>query len=202
MDAIRYYVKGADNGTYGPVDLTALNQWVAENRLAGNTLIQIEGTQRWQLASTIPEIAALLPGYTAPATSAPNATDTTIPLATTAPGVAGVPLPTPTTGPALAYGAALGYSTMDQVTNALAFGSLLCGIVSLVSCNPIGSILAIVCGHMGRKQIRQRPERFTGDGMGLAGLILGYICLGLWVALILFYVVMFIVLIAASSAHP
>ncbi|MEI7768273.1 MAG: DUF4190 domain-containing protein [Phycisphaerae bacterium] len=196
MDAIRYYVKGADNGTYGPVDLAALSQWVAENRLAGNTLIQIEGSQRWQLASTIPEIAALLPGYTAPATSEPNATDTSIPLATTAPGIAGVPLPTPTTRTALAY------SSLDQVTNALAFGSMLCGILSLIGCNPIAGTVAIVCGHMGRKQIRQRPERFTGDGMALAGMILGYISAGLFVAFFVFYIVMIIFVVAAGAARP
>lgn len=198
MDAIRYYVKGADNGTYGPVDLAALAQWVAENRLAGNTLVQIEGSQRWQLASTIPEIAALLPGYVAPAPTTPEPiyTDTSIPLAPSTPGVAGVPLPTSTSRPSLAY------SSIDQVTNALAFGSMLCGILSLIGCNPIAGTVAIVCGHMGRKQIRQRPERFTGDGMALAGMIMGYISAGLFVAFFVLYIVMIVFVVAAGAARP
>jgi hypothetical protein len=36
-----------------------------------------------------------------------------------------------------------------------------------------GSIIAIVCGHIARSQIRKTGEQ--GDGMALAGLVLGYI---------------------------
>lgn len=37
----------------------------------------------------------------------------------------------------------------------------------------IGGIVAIVCGHKARRQIRQTGE--SGDGLALTGLILGYI---------------------------
>ena len=38
----------------------------------------------------------------------------------------------------------------------------------------IGSIVAIITGHMARGEIRRAPERMEGDGLAVAGLILGY----------------------------
>ena len=34
--------------------------------------------------------------------------------------------------------------------------------------------MAIITGHMARSEIRRAPERLEGDGLALAGLILGY----------------------------
>jgi hypothetical protein len=57
-------------------------------------------------------------------------------------------------------------------TNALAVASLVCGI-SQVFFWLLTGIPAIIMGHIARRQIKQRGEQ--GDGMALAGLILGYI---------------------------
>lgn len=57
-------------------------------------------------------------------------------------------------------------------TNSLAITSLVCGI-SQVFFWFLAGIPAIVCGHIARHQIRQTGE--DGDGLALAGLILGYI---------------------------
>jgi Domain of unknown function (DUF4190)/Domain of unknown function (DUF1707) len=57
-------------------------------------------------------------------------------------------------------------------TNALAITSLVCGICQIPFWFFAG-IPAIVCGHIARSQIRRSGE--DGDGMALAGLILGYI---------------------------
>ena len=53
----------------------------------------------------------------------------------------------------------------------LAIASLVLGIVWIYG---VGSLLAIIFGHVARGQIRRR-ERIGGSGMALAGLILGYI---------------------------
>jgi hypothetical protein len=56
-------------------------------------------------------------------------------------------------------------------TNALAITSLICGIAQIMF-GPFATIPAIVCGHIGRSQIRRTGE--SGAGMALAGLVLGW----------------------------
>jgi hypothetical protein len=56
-------------------------------------------------------------------------------------------------------------------TNSMAIASLACGIGQAVL-GPVPTIPAIVLGHMARRQIRQTRE--NGDGLALAGLILGW----------------------------
>jgi hypothetical protein len=58
--------------------------------------------------------------------------------------------------------------------------------------------LGIVFGHMGRKQIRERGEQ--GDGLALAGMIIGYIHTGLWVLICGFYIIFFVILVSASNS--
>src|SRR5215471_14987108 len=65
----------------------------------------------------------------------------------------------------------------QQRTNGAAVGSLVCGIAQFFGFWLIGSIPAVVLGHMSRRQIRQTGEQ--GAGMALAGLVLGYIGIGL-----------------------
>ncbi|KWS02267.1 hypothetical protein AZ78_4934 [Lysobacter capsici AZ78] len=59
-------------------------------------------------------------------------------------------------------------------TNAMAVVSLIAGILSWIVLPIIGSAAAIVCGHMARAQIRREPARYDGDGMAIAGLVLGW----------------------------
>ena len=76
-------------------------------------------------------------------------------------------------------------------TNNLAVASMICGIVQFFGFWLLGTIPAIVLGHMARKQIRQRNEQ--GAGMALAGLILGYVGVALTV------IVVIIIVIAVNS---
>ncbi|MBE9608424.1 DUF4190 domain-containing protein [Chitinilyticum piscinae] len=69
----------------------------------------------------------------------------------------------------------------------LAIISLVAGILQLFCCC-LGSIVAVVCGHLARSEIRKGDGQVLGDGMAMAGLILGYIglvCSLLYFALIL-----------------
>ncbi len=59
------------------------------------------------------------------------------------------------------------------------------------------SIAAIVCGHIARRQIRQRGEQ--GDGAALTGLISGYVLTVLWVLGIAAYIAFIVFLIGASA---
>ncbi len=57
----------------------------------------------------------------------------------------------------------------------LAIASLFAGIMSWIALPLICAIIAIVLGHMARIQIARSEGKFTGDGLAVAGLILGYV---------------------------
>jgi hypothetical protein len=61
-------------------------------------------------------------------------------------------------------------------TNGMAVASLVCSIVGLASCFLL-CILGAIFGHMARKQVRERGE--SGDGLALAGIIIGWVGTGL-----------------------
>ena len=75
-------------------------------------------------------------------------------------------------------------------TNALAIAALVCGIAAFAT--GITCIPAIICGHMARGQIRRTGEQ--GDGLAVAGLILGY------VSIVLFIVAVVAIVLVASKA--
>ncbi|HSJ58245.1 MAG TPA: DUF4190 domain-containing protein [Anaerolineae bacterium] len=64
-------------------------------------------------------------------------------------------------------------------TSGLAIASLLLGIGGLTLLPLLGSIVAIVLGYMARNDIRRRPGEVEGDGLALAGIVLGWIAVGL-----------------------
>ncbi|KAA3643017.1 MAG: DUF4190 domain-containing protein [Chloroflexi bacterium] len=56
----------------------------------------------------------------------------------------------------------------------LAVISLIAGIGSWVIFPAVGAIVAIILGHMARREINESAGALSGDGMALAGLLLGY----------------------------
>ncbi len=64
-------------------------------------------------------------------------------------------------------------------TSTMAIVSLIAGIAGLSVFPTLGSIIAVVTGHMAKREIRDSGGQVTGDGLALTGLILGYIGLGL-----------------------
>lgn len=61
-------------------------------------------------------------------------------------------------------------------TSGTAIASLIFGIVAWVFLPFIGALVAVVCGHVARGEIRRmQPGTIEGDGMAIAGLILGYV---------------------------
>ena len=86
----------------------------------------------------------------------------------------------------------------QQRTNGTAVGSLVCGIASFLGFWLVGSIPAVVLGHMSRRQIRQTGEQ--GAGMATAGLVLGYIGIGLTALLAVIFVLFFT--IASHGGGP
>ena len=56
----------------------------------------------------------------------------------------------------------------------MAIASLISGILAWVFLPVIGAIVAVITGHMARKEIREANGQLSGEGMALVGLILGY----------------------------
>jgi hypothetical protein len=60
-------------------------------------------------------------------------------------------------------------------TDGLAIASLILSLSSLIL-GPLGSIPGIICGHIARSRVRRDPS-LSGDGLAVAGLIVGYLIL-------------------------
>jgi ABC-type enterochelin transport system permease subunit len=82
-----------------------------------------------------------------------------------------------------------------STTSTLAIVSLVFGILTWAVLPFIGAIVAIVCGHLARSEIRRAPigTLLEGNGMALAGLILGYVhLLVVSLAVFVFFGVLFL----------
>jgi hypothetical protein len=101
-------------------------------------------------------------------------------------------LPAGPHGPVIPYHQPGYYQTMVPVTptNGLAIGSLVCGILEFFTLG-LAAVPAVILGHLARGQIRRTGEH--GDGMAIAGLILGWLAIGGWALLLL--------ILAAAAGH-
>lgn len=91
-----------------------------------------------------------------------------------------------------------GYAgTVAPANNTLALVSMISGIAAFVVVPFIGSIVAIITGHMAKKQIAQTGE--GGSGMATAGLILGYVGIAFVVLAVIIWIVAFGALAAAGE---
>ena len=69
-------------------------------------------------------------------------------------------------------------ATLRQ-TSSLAVVSLVAGILGWTQLPFLGSVAAVVTGHMARSEIRRAPDRLEGDGLAIAGLVLGYLSIAI-----------------------
>lgn len=74
--------------------------------------------------------------------------------------------------------------TDQNKTPPLAIWSLVLGILSLLCMGPLAAIPAVICGHKALGRIKQAAGAPPGHGMALAGLILGYVSIGLMIVVL------------------
>jgi hypothetical protein len=74
-----------------------------------------------------------------------------------------------------------------RTTSSLAIASLVSGILGWTLLPFIGTIVAIITGHMARGEIRRSAGSLDGDGMAIGGLILGWLSALLWIVGILVF---------------
>jgi hypothetical protein len=78
-----------------------------------------------------------------------------------------------------------------RANHALSIVSLVLSVLGLVGILPlVGSIGGIITGNISRREIRERPELYTSDGLARAGIILG------WIGLALIFLLLCVVLLA------
>lgn len=74
--------------------------------------------------------------------------------------------------PYSAYPTSLPTSTMATV-------SMISGILGFFILPLLGSIIALITGYMARQETRAVPPKASGDGMATAGIVMGWIQIGL-----------------------
>lgn len=116
-----------------------------------------------------------------------------------APEVAQAPRVPNTFGPQAPYDrppVAFGHQPPQYVqrkTSGLAIASLVTSLLGL-------SVVAIILGHIARKTTKTGAE--DGDGLALAGLIIGYIVLAFQVFLVVIMMLMFVLAAGTASVPP
>ncbi|MES2404814.1 MAG: DUF4190 domain-containing protein [Pseudomonadota bacterium] len=91
-------------------------------------------------------------------------------------------------------------NTVYPRTSSLAIVSLIFGILAYIFLPFLGALIAVICGHSARSEIRRAPPgTIEGDGLALAGLILGWIQLACTFIAVVFVVLVLFGAIAFSG---
>lgn len=98
--------------------------------------------------------------------------------------------------PGPGYGPPYGYGGYPPQTEGTAIGALIAAIGSWVVC-PISGIVALVLASQAKRKIASSGGRLTGQGLVTASKWIAWINIGLWVAGLLFFLV--VMLLAAFS---
>lgn len=72
----------------------------------------------------------------------------------------------------------------QKKTVGVAVTSLIFGILGFLLLGIIGGIVAVICGHVAKSKIAKDPQNLGGEGMALAGLIMGYVQIGISILII------------------
>jgi uncharacterized membrane protein YjgN (DUF898 family) len=88
-----------------------------------------------------------------------------------------------------------------QPTEDKAVISMVLGILSLVSFSILAGIPAIIVGNMSRNNIRASAGRLGGEGMATAGIVMGWVSVGLAGLAVLVVIIILIFAFAAAGIH-
>jgi hypothetical protein len=80
---------------------------------------------------------------------------------------------------------------VPRQTSALAIISLVSGLLGWTFLPLVGSLVAIVTGHMARAEIQRSNGQMDGDGLAIAGLVLGWLVFAVSVLTILAFIFFF-----------
>ncbi len=150
-----YRIVGADQREYGPVDAAEVRQWIKDGRANARTIARCDDGA-WKPLATFPEFADVLPSN-----------------------------PTTPTGSPPPFGTA-NYTTSSPSgsrAHPLAITSLVLGCLGMMPCCCLGPALGIVgaiLGVIALVQIGDAPDRWTGKGLAIAGIVLSVLSFGVF----------------------
>lgn len=148
-----HYCLQGDEQTQGPILETRLKKLFQSGRLPYDTLVWNETLGDWVEANRIPALQGPPANAEPAATMEVNIIDSD--SGGFSPMSSGLPIPP------------------------LASASLILGILGIAIPIGVGSVLAIVFGHLSLSQIKANRQTYQGEGMAKTGLILGYVSLAI-----------------------
>ena len=80
---------------------------------------------------------------------------------------------------------------VPRQTSALAITSLVSGLLGWTFLPLVGSLVAIITGHMARAEIQRSNGQVDGDGLAIAGLVLGWLVIAISVLTVLAFIFLF-----------
>lgn len=115
----------------------------------------------------------------------------------------GAPVALPTVAPQWVAPGSAPSGVAGPPNSTAAVVSLVFGILSWTFLPVIGPIVAVVAGHMARAEIRRSNGQVGGGGMAIAGLVLGYLQIALFVlAICVIVVIGFLTLVGSRVSTP
>ena len=81
-------------------------------------------------------------------------------------------------------------------TNGYAIAALVCGIVNML----VGSILALVFGYIAKREIDASNGMQGGRGLAIAGIVLGWVGVGIWILMGMILLFVFGIAALATTA--
>jgi hypothetical protein len=147
-----------DGKQVGIFSLEEINLQLAAGTLSLSDQAWYEGAAGWAALSTVPGVSAAIPA-SAQISPAP------------APGVPMTLAPQRKTEPLAILALVFGCAGLFGFCCSFLFAMAVAGVV---------------CGHLALVRIKANPE-LEGHGLALAGMIVGYVAIGMWLIVILFF---------------
>lgn len=100
-------------------------------------------------------------------------------------------LPPPPYAPVTVHGA--------RPNNPWAIVSISFAVSTVIGTWCFGGLVAVITGHIARQQIKRSGE--SGASLALAGLVVGYVAIGLFFVFIAVYILVFVFVFAIAATH-
>lgn len=91
------------------------------------------------------------------------------------------------------------YNMAVPPTSPLAMVSVIAGVLGFSAMPVIGGIVALITGYLARKDTKASPPTASGDGLAVAGIIMGWIQVGLAVLSICCFAAYFVFVLGAVA---
>jgi hypothetical protein len=91
------------------------------------------------------------------------------------------------------------YNMAVPPTSPLAIVSVIAGVLGFSAVPVVGGIVALITGYLARKDTKASPPTASGDGLAVAGIIMGWIQVGLAVLSICCFAAYFVFILGAVA---